>query len=327
MANNLKLRVKVDGATVSLTGLSDDLTLRGLKEELVKTTQAPWYQHVLHAGFPPREVTGTDDQGVVELKLHKEAILVTKDPSREEPNTPNRKRGRTDAATPSANATSSVGTFTDRVEKSCFPEPAVLPAEFLGPFSREIILADNSCLFNSIISSCQLNKTAAHLRTVVARAVEVDDRFNEVVLEKTVKDYVQWIQKAESWGGYIECLILAEYLQVQVASIHIETLHVAYYPEECDVPYCIYLLHDGIHYDYVKAAGPDNATVRVFSREDHISLARAVDVAKELKQKKQFTNVTGFSLQCQECFTALKGQKEAQEHGKQTGHRNFAQVD
>eukprot|EP00397_Hematodinium_sp_SG-2012_P019299 GEMP01019822.1.p1 GENE.GEMP01019822.1~~GEMP01019822.1.p1 ORF type:complete len:355 (+),score=63.23 GEMP01019822.1:25-1065(+) len=343
-AGGLQLRLKVQGATVVLSELKDDLTLRGLKEELAKTTHAPWYHHVLNAGFPPREVMGSDDQSVRELNLHKEAILVTNDPSRQgdsepaqyrkreqldaqgDPSVKKAKAKKADAAAPSDPSASPSRRFSDRIEIQRFPEPMVLPSDFLGAFSRQVILADNSCLFNSIKEACHLDITVAELRAVIAKAVEVDDRFDDVVLEKPLREYIQWIQKPESWGGYIECLILAEYLQVQIASIHVQTSHIAYYPEDYAGRYCIYLLHDGIHYDYVKAEGPDKTVISVFAHDDDLSLARATSVAGVLKDKKQFTDVHGFSIQCQECFTPLKGQKEMQEHGQQTGHRNFAEV-
>ena len=45
-----------------------------------------------------------------------------------------------------------------------------------------------------------------------------------------------------------------------------------------------------------------------------------------LFQKREFTDVSGFALLCLICNTPLKGQSQAQEHAKSTGHMNFGEV-
>jgi len=350
MSNTLKVRIKIDGQTKILSDLNDKITLRELKDEIAKQTNAEWYHVIIKAGFPPKEVEASNSKEVEELKLHQEVLMILVDKSRSEPecSSPSspKKRSSLDGQDAASNKRAKSPTrlesipqenaeplltaagFTERIDKKLFPEPPVFPAEFLTNFRRQIIASDNSCLFNAVIDACQLKMTQVEMRKMIARAIEVDDRFNEVVLEKHPKEYARWIQKNESWGGYIECLIMAEYLQIQIASVHIQTNHVAFYPENDDYKgdYRIILLHDGIHYDYVYADGPENTPMRIFSVHCETSLAKAGGVAQDLKGKKQFTDVHGFSLQCQECFTMLKGQKEAQEHGKSTGHRNFAHV-
>jgi ubiquitin thioesterase OTU1 len=44
------------------------------------------------------------------------------------------------------------------------------------------------------------------------------------------------------------------------------------------------------------------------------------------QQKRAFTNMAGFSLVCLSCQTPLKGQNEALQHAKSTGHTNFDEV-
>lgn len=46
-------------------------------------------------------------------------------------------------------------------------------------------------------------------------------------------------------------------------------------------------------------------------------------IASDLRHKKQFTNLKDFDLICGVCYHGCKGQKEAIEHCKQTGHANF----
>jgi ubiquitin thioesterase OTU1 len=80
---------------------------------------------------------------------------------------------------------------------------------------RRVVPADNSCLFRAVAyllhpEAVVLGCTAAQvptplassLRTVVANTVLSDsDTYSEAMLGKSPKDYAQWIQKSESWGG------------------------------------------------------------------------------------------------------------------------------
>ena len=40
---------------------------------------------------------------------------------------------------------------------------------------------------------------------------------------------------------------------------------------------------------------------------------------------RQFTDVANFTLRCGACQKGLKGEKEALEHAKATGHSNFSE--
>lgn len=42
-------------------------------------------------------------------------------------------------------------------------------------------------------------------------------------------------------------------------------------------------------------------------------------------QQRQYTDLAGFSLRCLICNTPLKGQTQAQDHAKSTGHMNFGE--
>ena len=64
----------------------------------------------------------------------------------------------------------------------------------------------------------------------------------------------------------------------------------------------------------------------VFSKaNDRYALAATLELAQKLKAKHYYTDTAGFSLRCTSCQKALKGEKEAQEHAKQTGHTGFGE--
>ena len=53
---------------------------------------------------------------------------------------------------------------------------------------------------------------------------------------------------------------------------------------------------------------------------------QAQQIADEAKSSRQFTDVNKFTLKCNDCDMFLKGQVEAQNHAKTTGHFNFGEV-
>lgn len=53
---------------------------------------------------------------------------------------------------------------------------------------------------------------------------------------------------------------------------------------------------------------------------------QAEQLAIEAKSSRQFTDVAKFTLKCYVCDCLIKGQTEAQEHAKSTGHTNFGEV-
>jgi hypothetical protein len=88
---------------------------------------------------------------------------------------------------------------------------------------RRIIEANDSCLFNSLGLALKNSlKLAPELRQIVAKAVLADpDTFSPAILEKSSKEYSEWIQRPQSWGGAIEMMILSEYFRCEIAACDI----------------------------------------------------------------------------------------------------------
>jgi ubiquitin thioesterase OTU1 len=66
--------------------------------------------------------------------------------------------------------------------------------------------------------------------------------------------------------------------------------------------------------------------VGVFMAHDSSLKEDALNLAKELNSKKQFVDMKGYSLRCNNCYVMLKGNAEAVSHNKTTGHTNFVQL-
>ena len=64
----------------------------------------------------------------------------------------------------------------------------------------------------------------------------------------------------------------------------------------------------------------------LFPLHDEETVAGAIELTKSAKEAGKFTDVYGFKLKCLNCQKGLKGQTEAQQHAKETGHGNFGEI-
>ena len=64
----------------------------------------------------------------------------------------------------------------------------------------------------------------------------------------------------------------------------------------------------------------------IFPTTDERILEQALQLAKEAKQSKEYTDLHRFQLKCNVCNTLIVGQTEAQLHAKSTGHVDFSEI-
>merc|ERR1712107_229790 len=95
---------------------------------------------------------------------------------------------------------------------------------------------------------------------------------------------------------------------------------------------CVHLVYDGLHYDalalsMLEDAPPESEDfdITVFHPEDKYMEDQAKAVVAKLKEAKQFTDTSKFSLRCLVCQKGLVGEADAIQHAKETGHQNFAE--
>ncbi|PNW79281.1 hypothetical protein CHLRE_09g409050v5 [Chlamydomonas reinhardtii] len=199
---------------------------------------------------------------------------------------------------------------------------------------RRVVDSDNSCLFNAVGYVMEGSRsTAARLRRVVADAVRSDPfTFNEGFLGKAVEVYCDWIQQPDKWGGAIELFILAQHYKREIAAFDIRTKRCDIYGQDKGYPDRVLLIYDGLHYDALAVAAfagaPEELDVTCF--EPDTAGGRAITAAAEklveaTNAARQFTDTANFTLRCGVCQIGIKGEKEAVEHAKATGHSNFAE--
>jgi len=66
--------------------------------------------------------------------------------------------------------------------------------------------------------------------------------------------------------------------------------------------------------------------ITTFSPNDKYALEGAMWIAQDLHNKKEFTDLGNFSIECGVCYKKFKGEKEAVSHNKETGHANFHEM-
>ena len=168
------------------------------------------------------------------------------------------------------------------------------------------------------------------LRCIIADAVAEDPvTYSEAFLGRPNEEYCIWIKDESSWGGAIELSILSRYFGVEIDVIDTQSGRVDRFGQSENYNTRVLLIYDGIHYDplVMESADADGATIStVFPTSDDAVLSQALEIGAEAKSCRQFTNVSNFTLRCLVCQTLLRGQKDAMEHGRRTGHSNFGEV-
>lgn len=178
-----------------------------------------------------------------------------------------------------------------------------------------------------MIQKSRALQNARQLRRVCCDMIlRKPDVYNEVFLNKEPKAYTQWLMADSAWGGAIEVALLSEHFGVQVCVVDVQSGRKDLYGEGQYHQRC-YLIYDGIHYDpLARTEGPhEDSDVTLFSSDDLEAEEGALNIARDLKAKHQFTDTSKFSLRCLVCGSGLAGEEDAMKHAQKTMHTNFAE--
>lgn len=202
-----------------------------------------------------------------------------------------------------------------------------------GVAVRRVVDSDNSCLFNAFGYVRQHQRgLAANMREVAVQRIAADpERYSEAFLAKSNAEYCDWLSKPTSWGGAIELSVFAEHFECEIAAYDICTMRRDLYGEGQGYKSRCMLIYDGIHYDAMAlaldAGTPESEDLTAFEVGTVADLAhlKAVKLVAEQNNLRQFTDTGNFTLRCLVCQAGLKGEADATEHAKATGHTNFAE--
>ncbi|KAL4161549.1 hypothetical protein PRNP1_002103 [Phytophthora ramorum] len=283
-----------NGTSIRLMGLSDDITLDGLRAQLFeKTSIPPQDQHVM-TGYPPKMIEGSGESTLSSLGVRTGSVLMLKE-------------------SPDAGGA--------RTQKST------------SVFMRRVVPADNSCLFHSIGYALGKGRegNGPMMRQLIKETILADpEKYSEVFLGRPVYEYCAWIMDDKSWGGEIELSILSTYYKVEMVVFDVTSMSRLCYGEDQGFTQRMFLLYDGIHYDLVvetpSTTASERQDVTLFAINDFTKVERASEVAVEAHQKHEFTDVSRFSIICLVCRSTFVGQREALSHSEATGHQQFGEV-
>ncbi|GAA94760.1 uncharacterized protein L969DRAFT_80024 [Mixia osmundae IAM 14324] len=201
---------------------------------------------------------------------------------------------------------------------------------------------DNACFFHALNMTLRPTQpgAASELRALVANTIMADPaKFDEATLGCTREEYARKISLPKSWGGAIDALAISDAVKVEVVAVDIQTGQMHRFGEDRGYEQRIILIYGGLHFDAVTFTPIEPSTeisrfpydlsfdTTMFDLRDEWVLAAAAELAKDLRDKKYFTDVANFTLRCGQCFTGLVGEKEARQHASQTGHSSFEEYD
>lgn len=301
----LNLRCKSKTGQHYLTGLTLTSSIGRLKDMIFEVTKIPRDCIKVRQGYPPKVIDlGSETSELSSLPFRSgDTLIVEEDRSL-------RKRQQEQIDTQ----------IQSQINQSN------------GMLMRKVVPADNSCLFTSV--ECVMNNgvvdltVAPQMRELIAGVVMSDPTtYNEAFLGKSNSSYCKWIMNSESWGGAIEISILSLYYNIEIDVVDTQTGRIDRFGEDKNYSRRILVIYDGIHYDplIMEPLIPGDDLQSIFSTEDQNVLAQAMEIANEAKASRQFTDVGKFTLRCLVCQKSLIGQREAQEHAKNTGHINFGE--
>jgi len=317
MAAKLNLRCKSASGMQIVKDITTETTVLELKTCLGNLCSIEPYKLKIRSGFPPKVIDISNDLLTMNEMPFKsgDTLLVEEDKSLAAP-TP--ASSSSTAAPPSDSLGSLWKAQLDKTD---------------GILTRKVVPANNSCLFTSInccMSDGKLDLDVAPLmRDIIVGAVSSQPAlYNEALLGKPNAEYCQWILKGESWGGAIEVSILSKYYAVEIDVVDTQSGRIDRFGEDVEYPKRIFLLYDGIHYDPLVMEPLDGSPTckTVFPTSDDSVTVQALELAAECKNSRQFTDTANFQLRCITCNKPLKGQREAQDHAKKTGHTNFGEI-
>ncbi len=312
----LTLRLKAKDGQHVLKQLTGQSTLEDLKRVIRELTNIPTNAQKILTGYPPKPMDLSDDGKVLsDVPIRSgETLLV-------EENSALKLEREKAAAEEESKKTEN---FLREVQSQLDGD--------VGYLVRKDVPANNSCLFTSIhfvMENGKLDLNAAPtMRQLIASVVSSDKEFyNDVFLGRSNEEYCKWITNPDSWGGGIEVSILSKHYNTEIDVVDTQSVRIDRFGEDQSYYRRALLIYDGIHYDPLMMEFADESVPAktLFSTADEGILRQALALGAEAKASRQFTDLSQFSLRCLNCQKALKGETEAQEHAKQTGHINFGE--
>ncbi|CAG8561090.1 9823_t:CDS:10 [Acaulospora morrowiae] len=314
----MRIRVRERDKVHVITNLTDTSTFLELKQSIQTLTGISPLHQELKIGYPPRVCKAGDQDTLISIGIQNGEVIILSELSLSELDSQS-----------IANTSSTKDTIFIRVENGFV-------------ILREMD-DDNSCLFRAIV--------------IIEHIKKDSEKYSDVVLGRSRDEYCSWIAQRNSWGGAIELAIFASHYKVvfdiqEIRSIDVKSGRIDRYGQG-NYSQCVYIIYSGIReylclkylssilvdqsnlfqtyldYDSIAftpttEAGPEFDQT-IFDVSDEITLTASIEIADKMKQMRKYTYTADFTLRCDQCKKGLKGDKEAVQHAKETGHSNFVE--
>ena len=197
---------------------------------------------------------------------------------------------------------------------------------------RRFVDSDNSCLFSSIgylVDNKNFSETTKYqYRQLLVNYLE-DNNVEAGMLEIPKEDYIENIQNPSTWGGAIELKLFSDMLQIEIASIDVQSNRVDIFGQDKNYPQRIYVLYNGVHYDPLVMAYTEdsNDDITSFASDDNETLISLQEYVKVFKDAGDFVDLSNMnSFECDTCKTLFENQEEAYNHANNFQHWNFNEI-
>jgi len=334
----IRLRHPKGVTTIEVDVESETSTVTELQQIIFSNTEIPPSLQELKAGYPPQSFTLIPGLPISSLGLKRgDQLTVSEARGNGLSPSPSLRRSTAPSSSPAIRTSAALAPPTPRQSAP----PRVSPGSQAevddhvetdgGILVHRVVPDDNSCLFSSVgVVFEQDMRIAPKLRQVVADAIRNDpETYTAAMLGHPPAAYIQTILKPTSWGGAIELAIFSDHYKTEIWSIDVETGRIDRFGQGKHFPTRCFLLYSGIHYDAVSLApsahAPPDFHQTVFEVGSVGMELAAQELATKLRRKRAFTNTATFDLKCQVCMKGLKGEKEARQHAKETGHAEFGE--
>ncbi|KAF0488443.1 OTU-domain-containing protein [Gigaspora margarita] len=328
----MRLRVRSKDKVHMINDLTPTSTLFELKSAIHALSGISPLRQELKIGYPPRVCGAKDDETLSSAGIQNGDQIILDENALPE--------------TTSQPASQPASQPVNKVTGSLETESISVPVESGFIILREME-DDNSCLFRAI-GYGNLGCLSLILRNTIIKYIKDDpETYSDVVLGKSRDDYCSWIAEKNSWGGAIVlfksgprlnlihlflkyrtcdfCILLQKIRSVDVKSGRIDRYGHGIYDK------CVYVIYSGIHYDAVALTpmiGADQEYDQtVFDTTDESILSAVIGIADKMKQLRKYTYTADFTIRCGQCQKGLKGEQEAVQHARETGHTSFTEYD
>jgi ubiquitin thioesterase OTU1 len=341
------LKIQKDSLSVKVE-VKDNAPFSSLAELVSAKLSVNLLEADIMIGYPPKVICARDDELLPDLGIIPGSVLTVRaNPKKKELHECLKSMGFADSVCrPVMSKVNTTTTTQEEVINMAVEQTTSSGGSAPSPgVARKIIAADNSCMLNAIGylvlggDTFTTDFNPMLYRKAVADAVQHDTAtYSSEMLGRPPAEYAAWIMNSDKWGGEIELHALSKHLGMEIAAVDIRTGNLLVYGEQQASSGAaggthpsgrIYVLYDGVHYDAVvreKSPLPGGAEVTVFKPDDKVTEREVLELARTLRESKQFVNLSTGCLQCKECFAAIDGEAAAVEHAKRTGHKNFGQV-